>query len=70
MVDRLEYIGLNRVDQMMPILEAISTASSSGLNLIKAFFFPSGLTRVLTDRGVTLNICLKAFLIWILLDLL
>jgi len=54
-------------DQRIPILEAIETASSSGLSLIKAFFFPSVLTKVLTDLGFTPKISLKARLIWILL---
>ena len=51
----------------MPILEAIETASSSGLSLMKAFFLPSGRTRVLTERGTTLKMSLKALLIWTLL---
>ncbi len=53
---------------MIPIFEAIDTASSSGLSLMKAFFFPSGRTRVLTDLGVTEKISLNDFLIWTLLE--
>jgi hypothetical protein len=53
---------------MMPILEAMETASSSGLNLMKAFFLPSGLTKVFTDLGTTPKMSLKARLIWILFD--
>ena len=52
---------------MIPILEAIETASSSGLNLMNAFFFPSGLTRVLTDLGLTPKMSLNALLICTLL---
>ena len=52
---------------MIPILEAMETASSSGLNLMKAFFFPSGLTKVLTDLGLTPKMSLKALLICTLL---
>jgi hypothetical protein len=52
---------------MMPILEAIETASSSGLSLMKAFFLPSVRTKVLTERGTTLKMSLKALLIWTLL---
>jgi len=53
---------------MMPILEAIETASSSGLSLIKAFFLPSGRSKVFTERGTTLKMSLKALLIWTLLE--
>lgn len=56
------------MDQMMPILEAIETASSSGLSLMKAFFLPSGRTRVFTERGTTLKMSLKAFFIWTLFE--
>ena len=56
------------MDQMMPILEAIETASSSGLRRMKAFFFPSGRTKVLTERGTTPKISLKALLICTLFD--
>ena len=52
----------------MPIFEAMETASSSGLSLMKAFFLPSGRTKVLTERGATLKISLKALLIWTLFD--
>lgn len=38
-------------DQIIPILEAIDTASSYGLNRMNAFFFPSGRTSVFTDFG-------------------
>ena len=58
-----EFIYLNKVVQIIPIFEATPTASFSGLSLMKAFFCPSGLTRVLIDRGLTLWISLKAFLI-------
>jgi hypothetical protein len=53
---------------MIPIFDAIETASSSGLSLMKAFFLPSGRTKVLTERGTTLKISLKALLIWTLFD--
>ena len=52
----------------MPIFEAIDTASSSGLSLMKAFFLPSGRTKVLIERGITLKMSLKAFLIRTLFD--
>ena len=55
---------------MMPIFDATEAASSSGLRRMKAFFLPSGRTKVFTDRGVMPNISLKALLIWTLLDLL
>jgi len=54
----------------MPIFDAMETASSSGLSLMKAFFFPSGLTKVLTDFGTTPKMSLKAFLTWTLFALL
>ena len=54
---------------MMPIFDATEAASSSGLRRMKAFFLPSGRTKVFTDRGVMPNISLKALLIWTLLDL-
>lgn len=52
----------------MPILDAMETASSSGLRRMKAFFLPSGLTKELTDLGTTPKISLNARLIWTLFD--
>ena len=56
-------------DQMIPILEATEAASVSGARVMKAFFFPSGLWRVLTALAFTLYKSLKALLIWILFAL-
>ena len=54
-------------DQMMPILEATEAASVSGAKVMKAFFFPSGLLRVLTALEIrpahhspAVTICLPA----------
>lgn len=55
---------------MIPIFEAIETASSSGLRRMKAFFLPSGRTKELTERGLTPKMSLKARRICTLFDLL
>ena len=51
-------------------MDATEAASSSGLKRMNAFFFPSGRTKVLTERGTMLKIYLNALFICTLLDLL
>ena len=53
---------------MIPIFDPSSTAAWSPFNITNAFFFPSGLIKVLTLLTSTSNLCLKVLLMSVLVE--